>query len=85
MLDRREQWERKETNLLPCLEGVAPRVALRVRADPATGATVEVEVVRGRLNYWEACLGDVDGVGRGNPHKDERLRGERDVEGKNHL
>ena len=67
------------------LEGVALGVGGWVCADPAADTTNEVEVVGECVDDREACLGDVDGVGGGDPDKDERVRGGRDGEREDHL
>ena len=70
---------------LPGLEGVAPGIAGREVADPGTGTTVEVEVVGGRLDDWEAGCRDVDGIVRGNPNDDKSVIGKSDIVGQDHF
>ena len=62
---------------MPGLEGVAPRVALRVRANPATSAAIEVEVVRRGVDELVTLLSDRYNVVGGDPNKYERIVAER--------
>ena len=74
-----------ETNLLPGFEGVAPAVAVDVRADPSAGAAVEVEEVGGGVHEAEALFGDGEGVLRGDPDEGDCVVAECEVEVEHHL